>query len=74
MHETSTLPEFIAVRLNKLNVRPSWRGLSELSGVPVMTLQNGLKGETDIKLSTARKLSKCLNMSTDELSEGLGWT
>lgn len=51
------------LRLNKELTDPA---LSQLSGVPVRTIEN-IERNGDCKMSTAKKLAEALNVTLDEL-------
>ena len=51
------------LRLNKKLTVPA---LSQLSGVPVRTIEN-IERNGDCKMSTAKKLAEALNVTLDEL-------
>ncbi len=51
------------LRLNKKLTVPA---LSQLSGVPVRTIEN-IERNGDCKMSTAKKLAEALNVALDEL-------
>jgi DNA-binding phage protein len=62
------LPDFIVQRMVDLNMRPTLSQLAFASGVNLMTLQRNLRGEREMKLSTANKLKTALDLdSIDEL-------
>jgi transcriptional regulator with XRE-family HTH domain len=65
--ETSSLPSFVAQRMQELGKRPSLRQLSSESGIGVMTLQRNFAGTTKMNLHTAKQLADFLDTTIDEL-------
>lgn len=64
----ANLPPFIYDRMKAMNLQPTASQLALLTGVNLVTLQRNLKGEREMKLSTAYALKEGLKLDNiDEL-------
>lgn len=67
MTSKSTLPTFIAERMQRKELTPSLRELSRVSGVSTMTLSYNLSGARTMSIETANTLARILGTTIDEL-------
>lgn len=62
------LPAYVKCRMEDLDVKPTLRTLAKMSEVTAITLFRNFRGERPMHLETAKRLSKALQVSLDELA------
>lgn len=66
-----SMPASIKEAMLAVGLKPTLTQLALSSGVPLMTLKTNLCGEAEMRLSTALKLARALNISMEELIKKL---